>query len=181
MTRYGKYGLIWAITFLPFSCSKGPEEAEFADVGIYFFYFNDEVKTEESRWLVNHLTKSFQKYDYIMSNESAEAGWPYFGEIKKGEKIPQTEILPPHKFLHRLIPFDRYETDNSLNYYFKIKYSILNYGKQLIIKAETFERRSGQWILISSPPLSKINVKKYKSKLSLSNDVNKTLIRDTFK
>ncbi len=69
------------------------------------FYFevvthkHDDFSIHLSDYIKNHIPQN----KYTITNQSG-LQWPFYKELKPDEDIPRDSLMPPHWFIHRMIP-----------------------------------------------------------------------------
>ena len=75
------------------------------------FYFevksnSSSVKADQYR---KYLLENIPKYKYSITNASGQT-WPFYQAFDLDEAVAQDSLMPPHWFIHKMIPFnDRVE------------------------------------------------------------------------
>ena len=76
------------------------------------FYFTIETGTPRDSGLFcrDYLESQIPLQKYIITNGSGQV-WPYYKAYNLNEPVSKDSIMPPHWFVHKMIP---YETDNKI-------------------------------------------------------------------
>jgi hypothetical protein len=90
-------------------CDSDRSKGELAINAYYFYEFLDHTDGNVDGDLTEYLDHYFQRYDYVMNEESMNAEWPFYMEIEKGSKYYKTDLTPPHYSVHIMRPFEEWE------------------------------------------------------------------------
>ena len=151
--------------------------------GVKHFYFEliDNVQSEYTIQLTDHIMEILPQYDYLISEETANLGWPFYGPVERGSKVLKTDMMPPHTNVNRLSPInslvDYNKGEHSMKAVFTIEYK--DEATINIIK-ESFEWSNGNWHKFSKKLSTDFNIV-VSNKDETFRKVSKTLIRYTFK
>lgn len=164
-------------------CNSTDEKSDKNVAGVKHFYFEfiDDVQTDYSILLINKVSSIFPQYDYIMSEESAEKGWPFYGNVTRGSKVLKTEMMPPHSNVNRLSPIDKLTTYNNGEHTLKVRFTLTRKNDSTIaITKESFDWKEGEWHKFSKKLTTDFAIDQDNQKETISK-ISKTLIRYTFK
>jgi len=160
-------------------CNK--EDPNAAGVKHFYFEFVDTIESDYSLELLDAVAKILVESDYLISEESAEAGWPFYGSVKRGKKVLKTDMMPPHTNVNRLSPIANLKTYNQGEHTMKAVFTIrIVENQRIIITKESFEWVDDSWRQFSKKLDSEFDMNA-ESKNDLFNRIAKTLIRYTFK
>lgn len=67
------------------------------------FYFEIHNHDRSSNQLADYLANHISYNKYTITNRSG-LQWPFYLELKPNENIPKDSLMPPHWFLHKMIP-----------------------------------------------------------------------------
>jgi hypothetical protein len=67
------------------------------------FYFEIQSHDPSSNQLADYLRNHISYNRYTITNQSG-LEWPFYKELKPDEDIPKDSLMPPHWFLHKMIP-----------------------------------------------------------------------------
>jgi len=67
------------------------------------FYYEIQSHDSASNQLSEYLTKHISTHKYTITNQSG-LEWPFYKELQEDEDIPRDSLMPPHWFLHKMIP-----------------------------------------------------------------------------
>lgn len=102
MLRMRPLRLLFLMIFI-IGCRAKPEHIA-PDRNFYF-----EVKSNSSSPAANqcrqYLLKNIPLYKYSITNSSGQT-WPFYETFDLDEEVPQDSLMPPHWFIHKMIPFD---------------------------------------------------------------------------
>jgi hypothetical protein len=159
----------------------GPTNENLAGVKHFYFELIDNVQSEYSEELVQHITDALPQYDYLISEESADAGWPFYGSVERGSMVLKTDMMPPHTNVNRLSPISKLKEYNQGEHSMKAVFTIENMNDHTItIIKESFEWTGGEWHKFSKKLATDFNLEDG-SRNEIFIKVSKTLIRYTFK
>ena len=161
------------------SCESNNENL----AGVKHFYFEiiDNIQSEYTEQLVQHITEVLPQYDYLISEESANLDWPFYGNVERGSKVLKTDMMPPHTNINRLSPIRNLKEYNQGEHTMKAVFTIENKDdKTITIIKESFEWSDGSWHKFSKKLATDFDVEMTNKDETFSK-VSKTLIRYTFK
>ena len=162
------------------ACTR-QDPVDYAVPAYYHFQFVDSANTNASRELIEKASASFIAHDYIMTEASAEEGWPFYGSIENGTKVRKDELLPPHYTVHIMKPWqDGSEFVDDAEHY-KPVFTVLAYDDTVRIRVVNYFLVSGQWTRKAAPPDVRLATGRFTSADALHDRLIKTLMRDTFK
>jgi len=67
------------------------------------FYCEIQSHDSTSNRLSEYLTNHISNHKYTITNHSG-LEWPFYKELQEDEDIPKDSLMPPHWFLHKMIP-----------------------------------------------------------------------------
>jgi len=67
------------------------------------FYFEIHSPDHSSDQLADYIESHIAYNKYTITNGSGHK-WPFYKELKPNEDIPRDSLMPPHWFLHKMIP-----------------------------------------------------------------------------
>ena len=159
----------------------GPTNENLAGVKHFYFELKDHVQSEYSEQLVLHITEVLPLYDYLISEESADAGWPFYGHVERGSKVLKIDMMPPHTNVNRLSPISKLKEYNQGEHSMKVVFTIENKDDHTItISKESFEWTGSEWHKFSKKLATDFNIEDG-SRNEIFIKISKTLIRYTFK
>ena len=151
--------------------------------GVKHFYFEliDNVQSDYSEELVQYITEDLPQYDYLISEESADAGWPFYGHVERGSSVLKTDMMPPHTNVNRLSPVSKLKEYNQGEHSMKVVFTIENKDDHTItIIKESFEWTGSKWQKFSKKLATDFNLEDG-NRNEIFIKISKTLIRYTFK
>ena len=151
--------------------------------GIKHFYFDlvDNVQSEYTEQLVQYITEVLPQNDYLISEETANLGWPFYGPVERGSKVLKTDMMIPHTNVNRLSPINSLVDYNKGEHTMKAVFTIESKDEATInIIKESFEWSNGNWHKFSKKLSTDFNIV-VSNKDETFRKVSKTLIRYTFK
>lgn len=165
------------------SCGMGTtkqEDKNVAGVKHFYFKFIDNVQSEYSAGIIKDVSQLMPQYDYLISEESAAKGWPFWGSVKRGSKVLKTDMMPPHSNVNRLSPIKELTTYNQGEHTMKVLFTIDSKNDStLLITKESFKWKAGEWHILSKKLTTDFNINNNQS--LVADKISKTLIRYTFK
>ncbi|MBL7873115.1 MAG: hypothetical protein JNM78_15970 [Cyclobacteriaceae bacterium] len=94
--------LFWVLISLVFACTTKTNQSPEKN-----FYF--EVKAHQTNQFTNSLSHFLKdkipKQKYTITNQSGKK-WPYYQGLELNETIPIDSLMPPHWYLHKMIPLE---------------------------------------------------------------------------
>lgn len=171
--------LILLLGVLPISCKQQPNE-NVAGVKHFYFEFVDQVNSEFTESIIAETSKIFPQFDYLMSDDSAAKGWPFYGTVERGSTVLKSEMMPPHSNVNRLSNISEisYTKDEHL---LKAIFTIEAKNDSILsITKESFEWHNKKWNKFSKKMVTDFNIKDVEKK-DVILKISKTLIRYTFK
>lgn len=174
--------LFMLLLLMMFSCDKKQEDL--AGVKHFYFEFVDQIDNQYSQSLIDRISDQLPKYDYLISEKSGAAGWPFYESVERGSKVLKSDMVPPHLNVNRLssIEFllgepmqDHHEHVMKL---FVVFHSLEN--GELILTKQSFEQNGEDWDVFSMEIESKFQTDD-KSTAVVADKIAKTLTRYTFK
>jgi hypothetical protein len=87
----------WAAICICTACSENNNAPE------RNFYFEIHNHDRSSNQLAEYLESHIAYNKYTITNQSGYK-WPFYKELKPNEEIAKDSLMPPHWFLHKMIP-----------------------------------------------------------------------------
>ncbi|NNF20574.1 MAG: hypothetical protein HKN67_01425 [Saprospiraceae bacterium] len=163
------------------SCASKDPKGELAINAYYYYEFIDHTDGRIDQGIIEFLDEYFQRYDYVMNEESMNAEWPFYMEIEKGSKYYKADLTPPHYSVHIMRPFDEWEEPEGTESY-RIEINFLESNDEGIrIHFLNKKKQDGAWVIHSDPQPASFMRSDYSSQEELFEVLGKTLIRDIFK
>lgn len=157
------------------------EDEEVAGVKHFYFEFIDTIQSEQSTNMINDVSSIFPMSDYIMSEESAADGWPFYGNVERESKVLKTDMMPPHSNVNRLSPISELSNYNEGEHTMKVVYTLTSSSDTtMAISKESFEWGHEEWRKFSKKMTTEFNLTRLNHE-DLVDKISKTLIRYTFK
>ncbi|GHN00527.1 hypothetical protein WSM22_20160 [Cytophagales bacterium WSM2-2] len=93
--------LIVAVVLLCAACAPDKRYAPYRN-----FYFKVVVRNNNEflKKLGEDIELEISNHDYTITNNSG-LRWPFYKELDKDENILSDSLMPPHWFVHRMIPY----------------------------------------------------------------------------
>ena len=91
--------LFMLLLLMMFSCDKKQEDL--AGVKHFYFEFVDQIDNQYSQSLIDRISDQLPKYDYLISEKSGAAGWPFYESVERGSKVLKSDMVPPHSNVNR--------------------------------------------------------------------------------
>ena len=177
--KLGSYFLLLTLAAMSFSCGEHNENR--AGVKHFYFEFIDKVESAFSQQVIVDASKFLPQHDYLMSEESASKGWPFYGNVKRGSIVLKSDMMPPHTNVNRLSPITQLDDYNNGEHTMKVVFIIEKYDNSLLtISKESFEWSGGEWHKYSMKITTDFKTENI-SQVALVEKISKTLIRYTFK
>jgi hypothetical protein len=151
--------------------------------GVKHFYFEiiDNVQNQYTHQLVQHIIEVLPQHDYLISEASANAGWPFYGHVERGSRVLKTDMMPPHTNVNRLSPLSKLKEYNQGEHSMKAVFTIENKDdKTITVIKESFEWTGSEWHKFSKKLATDFNLEDG-SRNEIFIKISKTLIRYTFK
>lgn len=169
----------FAVCFIA-SC-EASTNSKIAGVKNFYFEIIDNIQSDFSLQLVEQISETLPQNDYLISEESAAQGWPFFGIVPRGSEVLKTDMMPPHSNVNRLTPIRDLKNYNTGEHKMKAVFTINNSSSETIsISKESFEWKDGSWVKFSKKLETEFEID-----LTNADEVYakaaKTLIRYTFK
>ncbi len=145
------------------------------------FYF--EVKSNSSSVEVDqyrkYLLKNIPKHKYSITNASGQA-WPFYQSFDLDEAVAQDSLMPPHWFIHKMIPFNDQVEIKEDEFLVTIEIFVLpdtvpNYG------VSVFRKQGNELTLSGSSGTHFIEPSEYQSEAELPELFLKHTVRYSFK
>ncbi|MDH5474389.1 MAG: hypothetical protein OEX22_01730 [Cyclobacteriaceae bacterium] len=169
------------IAYLNTSCGTQSKDENVAGVKHFYFEFVDEVQNEITIEIINEVSKHMVQYDYIMSEESAAKGWPFYGNVERGTRVLKTEMMPPHSNVNRLSPISKLTNYDDDEHILKVVYTIKAINELAInIDKKSYSWHNDEWQSFSQKMSTTFEIDTPKQE-DLIDKISKTLIRYTFK
>ncbi len=84
-------------------CGSGPQQSRLADSELFRFFIIDSLNTESSASVRGYINSYLNRpRSYYLTNNSADSGWPYYGEVESGIPVSNDTLMIPHHTLHVL-------------------------------------------------------------------------------
>ncbi len=171
--------LFLIISFVSGGCAN--KEEDLAGVKHFYFEIIDNVQNQYTHQLVQHITEVLPQYDYLISEASANSGWPFYGQVERESRVLKTDMMPPHTNVNRLSPISNLKQYNQGEHTMKAVFTFENKNERTItIIKETFEWSDGNWRKFSKRLSTDFDIG-MNNKDETFSKVSKTLIRYTFK
>jgi len=172
-------GSLLVIGILFSKCNNSSQSEKYAEVESYYYEFYDSARGSLSQKLIQEMAVYMQRpFDYILTEESAAMGWPYFGDVQRGTRVKREIIMPPHSTVHRMEPLSQYMNDEPAK---RLEITILSLDSAHVeVKFRLFKGKAGQWIRIVNQPEHQYPIKE-KRREDLVEEISKAAIRNTFK
>lgn len=172
---------ILALSSLSVCCKNEKKDPNLAGVKHFYFEFVDNVQSELTKELIQSMTETMPEFDYLMSEETASKGWPFYGPVKRGSRVLKTDMMPPHSNVNRLSPISKLKNYNQGEHTMKALFTIIHKDDHSItITEESFEWSDGEWHQFSKKLFGDYDIASA-SQEELAEAISKTLIRYTFK
>lgn len=152
-----------------------------AGVKHFYFEFIDNVQSDLSASVIEDVTKIMPQYDYLMSEESAAKGWPFYGNVARGSSVLKTDMMPPHTNVNRLSPIKQLANYNEDEHTMKVVFVVDKFDNSLLtISKQSFEWHGEEWHNYSMKLATDFKTENIDQQ-ELVEKISKTLIRYTFK
>ena len=163
------------------SCNTQKQDDNVAGVKHFYFEFVDEVQNEISIEIINEVSKIMVQHDYLMSEESAAKGWPFYGAVERGGLVLKTDMMPPHSNVNRLSPISKLTDYDDSDHILKVVYTInaIN-DSTIIVDKKSFSWHKNEWQSFSQKMNTEFEIGSVKQE-DIVEKISKTLIRYTFK
>lgn len=160
-------------------CNNPSNQDNIAQVEYYYFECYDSTDVTLSKRLMEDIEKYMQRpWDYILTDESAAKGWPFFGDVKRGTRVKREIIMPPHSTVHRVAPLRNYKREEAAK---KLEITILSIdSSQVEVKFRLFSGKTDNWKRIVNQPEHYYSLKE-NGWDELVEEISKAAIRNTFK
>ena len=160
-------------------CNTSSQREKYAEAESYYYEFYDSARESSSQKLIQEMAVYMQRpFDYILTEESAAKGWPYYGDVPRGTRVKREIIMPPHSTVHRVEPLSQYKNDKPAK---MLEITILSLDSVRVeVKFRLFKGKAGQWIRIVNQPEHYYPLKE-KRQEELVEEISKAAIRNTFK
>lgn len=163
------------ITGLLLSCVEKPDPAIPA---LYFVQFYDSINNQLTKKIVENVPNILESYDYVLTEESGNQGWPFYLKIPKGSSFPKDSLAPPHTTVHILEVGEELDpVENGENYNMEIKFFSVS-DSLLELQTEILKYETGERVIQRE---YKFYLGRYESDEELFNRISDTIIRNTFK
>src|SRR5262245_4978211 len=87
------------IALLIFACS----EKKYAPEKNFYFEVITQQDDESTLKIMDFINEEIPKKKYTITNTSGMV-WPFYRELGLNEEIPGDSLMPPHWFVHKMIP-----------------------------------------------------------------------------
>jgi hypothetical protein len=163
------------------SCNTQKQDDNVAGAKHFYFEFVDEVQSEFTTRVINDISKIMVQYDYIMSEESAAKGWPFYGTVERGSKVLKTDMMPPHTNVNRLSPISKLTTYNDNEHTLKVIYTVQSVNDSTVnVVKKSYDWHNNEWRSFSKELNSEFEITNAEQE-DIIKKISKTLIRYTFK
>jgi hypothetical protein len=163
------------ITLILVACN---DKREFAPERNFYFEVLTNDERQSTKELVQFLRREIPKAKYTITNHSGLA-FPFYKALNPKEKIVKDSLMPPHWFVHRMIPYEKTEIkkDEFLVKIFVMpdQCSIPNY------RIDIFKMDSTGLTLSGKADVHYIDSTEFDSKKALLDLYLKSVIRYSFK
>lgn len=177
--KVSNFILLAFTSLLVLSCLQKDEKI--AGVKHFYVEFVDQIQSEKSQNIIKDVSSILPEYDYLISEESAENGWPFYGNVKRESVVLKSEMMPPHTNVNRLSMIGQLSTYNMDEHTMKALFTITSKNDSIIsIIKESFEWSDGEWHKFSKKLTTDFDIKNNHNQ-ELNDKISKTLIRYTFK
>lgn len=163
--------------FIAVGCASKPEE--YASERNFYFTVETESTSNSVLAVKRYLENVIPKHKYSITNSSG-SNWPYYQAFELDERVPSNTIVPPHTFVHRMVPFKeelKIEEDEFLVQVviFEKPDTIPNYSVTI------FRRKENEFKLSASSGLHFIQPSEYETQNQLAEAILKNCLRYSFK
>lgn len=147
--RWGKNSLYYISIFLTFFCITitGCDKSVDAPEVNYYFKFETKQNKPVVRKIISFLETELPKQKYAITNQSGRK-WPYYQAFDIQEKVHLDSLMPPHRFLHRMVPLS--SSVKTKNDDYVVLFSILpqpdtifNYQVEIFYQESNLLQKSG--------------------------------------
>ena len=172
--------LVSTIATFYVSCDNKTSDKDYAPIEYYYAQCLDSsvapLSKELIRGIENYLERSM---DYILTEESAAKGWPYYGEVMRDSKVERQIIMPPHSTVHRVAKFnDQSLPEENIK---RLEITILYLdSRQADVKFKIYYGKPDEWKRIVDQPKHNFLIDGRDMK-ALAEEISKAAIRFTFK
>ncbi|MEO5603758.1 MAG: hypothetical protein ABIR06_22760 [Cyclobacteriaceae bacterium] len=138
---------------------------------------NSSSETAERNKL--YLEKNIPACKYAISNSSGRH-WPYYQAFELEKAMHKDSLMPPHSFVHKMIPFDKVQEIKDDEFFVYIEIFVLpdtlpNYS------VSVFRKEKNEIQLSASTGIHFIQPSEFKSQEELSDLFLKNILRYSFK
>ena len=163
-------GILCRCSFAP--NHNAPEKNFFFEIVIHN---HDNYSIQLSDYIKNHIAQN----KYTITNQSG-LQWPFYKELKPDEDIPRDSLMPPHWFVHRMIPKKPNQPLEIDDYLVQINLvpqpdTIPNYS------VEIFRMDSAGLVLSASTGIHYVDSTEFSTPETLSDVYLKSILRYSFK
>lgn|GEM_PF-2008122 len=143
------------------------------------FYFEIQSHDDASKQLAEYITQRISRHKYTITNQSG-LEWPFYKELQEDEDIPKDSLMPPHWFLHKMIPKKTNQQLKIDEYFVRIDLSprldtLPNYS------VEIFRMDSTGLVLSGRTGVHYIDSSEFTTRETLNELYLKSIIRYSFK
>lgn len=175
MNRKETYLLLFIVLAM-LSCSKsgpGTEERN------YYFEISTRQSDKLNMTIADFLTHEIPKKRYTITYQSG-LSWPYYAAIELDETISIDSLMPPHWFLHKMIPRENNSTLKKEDHLVRIQLmqqldTALNYQVDIYVMDST------ALTLSATTGIHFVDSAEFTSRQLLFDYYLKSIIRDSFK
>jgi len=158
-------------------CGRGKPQNSAED---YTFYcqIQDDLGTDFSRKLKNHLESTFPLKKYAITNSSGMT-WPFYREFELDEAVPKDSLMPPHTYVHVIKKYNEQKIEAHDRMMQVILFPEKNYLPAYSMKL--YRRDSSGWKLMAQTGIHAIDSASFNTDNELINQFEKSIIRYSFK
>lgn len=127
----------------------------------------------------HYLETNIPAFNYSFTNSSAQH-WPYYRAFELGEKIPIDSLMPPHTFIHKMVPSEKHHQPEEDEFLVQIEIfaepdTLPNYSVTIL------SRKNNEFQLSAPTGLHYIHPSEYQTSEQLADILLKSIIRYSFK
>lgn len=168
--------LMLGVAMLMHECS--PKKKLAPDRNFYFEIIAH-GENESSKKLAAYLKGQIPKKKYTITNHSGLT-WPFYKELNLDEHIPSDSLMPPHWYLHKMIPFDN--SKEVMRDEFLVKIDLLPQPDTLPNYSVTIFKKDSTGLTLSAESgIHYIDSAEFTSRNSLFDTYLRSIIRYSFK
>ncbi len=170
----------WRLLFLTvfmIACRTKPEHP--APDRNFYFQVKSNSSTPTANQYRKYLLENIPKHKYSITNASGQT-WPFYQAFDLDEEVAQDSLMPPHWFIHRMVPFDDHVEIKEDEFLVTIEIFVLpdtvpNYA------VSVFRKQGNDLTLSGSSGTHFIGPSEYKSDADLQESFLKHTVRYSFK